>query len=155
MTTNITDILYKAKHHWYSTPTEATTALLIHAEDPTQKAYLSIPSDACFKKFAMHVPSDFVLLKHKVHYQAPGRSESKLLPGHVAFNVSEFQSIHVHKKLFGVVHIPYVGAYSNGGNWKRRAKEAIRLSGSLPDGLLFDSSVIVNDIKEYIDGIEQ
>ena len=153
--TNITDILYKIKNHWYATPTNETTALLIHVEDPTQKAYICIPGEDGFKKLAALITGDYVLLKHKVHFQAPGRNDVTLIPGHVAFNVQEYRSIYPHKKLMGVVHIPYLGAYCAGGNWKSRAKNSIRLSGSLPDGLLFDSSVIVNDIKEYIDGIEQ
>jgi hypothetical protein len=155
MEADLLNVLAKLKCAWTDKPTNDTTALLIDKENPNSKAYLMLLSEKQLHLLAAVTPIKYALLKFRVFYQRPGRTEAPTLAGYVVFSIEDIRRTANSSHLIGNAKIPYKGAYANGGNWKSRAKEALAFSGSLPDGLLFDSSVIVNDIKEYIDGIEQ
>jgi hypothetical protein len=155
MDANLLNVLAKLKCAWTDKPTDESTALLIDKENPDNKAYLLLLSQKQMTLLAAVTPVQYALLKFRIFFQRPGRDVVPTLSGYVAFSIEEVRQSSTGNRLIGNAKIPYKGAYANGGKWKGRAKESLAYSGSLPDGLLFDSSVIVNDIKEYIDGIEQ
>lgn len=153
MDTRLEQLLLKLKCVWSNRPTDETTALLIHSEDSSVRVYLELLSTKQLRFLKQMLPPDFAVFKFRVFFQTPGRDKEANVPGFVAFNLEEFTGSENKPVLFGIAHIPLGGAWANGGNWKKRAVEKLTAVGKLPDGLLFDSGVIIDDVKDYIDGL--
>jgi len=153
MDKQLEQILYKLRCGWSDKPTDETTALLIHREDPTVRVYLHMLSTRQLNQLLLLLPTQFAVFKHRVFFQTPVRNTNAKAPGFVAFNVGNIAGEHPTDFLFGITYIPRRGAWDNGGDWKSRAIKKMSVIGNLPDGLLFDSSVIVSDITDYILGL--